>query len=141
MSLSAGDKIGSWQSRFGKAEITVKSEIGQGYASQLDAQKAIQQQKTQAAIVETDDGRFRAYKIDDGAYMDDLNLGESVEINDAGKAAGVVDFVGADGYALEDASTVAAPIGKDNGKTVYFLSAFPGKWDKALMGDPGRWLA
>lgn len=117
--LSAGQSVGSWKSNAGQAEITIKQEIGRGYHSQEAAAKAAFGKE--ALITEESDGQFHVYTIDDGAYLDDLDLGEKVTAKSPVPSAKVVDFVGDDGFQLNKGQKVYPPIGKDNGKVVYFM--------------------
>lgn len=147
MPIATGTRLGTWKSTMGEASITAQGQIGGSYTNRLDAQKAIVKSGSQGAIVQQADGRFAAYKIDDGAFFDDLNLGESFALNASGKAAGVVDFVGDDGASVQGGQYLQAPIGKDKGEVVYFMRAL-GNSDKGwkstlidpIMGAPNKAL-
>ncbi len=142
--IQNGSRLGEWKSRFGTAEIQAREKIGSGYSDPLEAHKAIVQSGKQGAIVLEGYATFAAYAIEDGAALDDLNLGETVE----GKASAVVDFVGSDGASLERGIYVEPPTGKDNGKNVHFMRALdrPNQnvvrqfLDNAILGAPNRLL-
>lgn len=141
MSLNTHDKIATWKSTFGTADITVKSQIGGNYRTQQEAHKAAVKAGAQAVITQENDGRYQAYKIDDGAHFDDLEIGEKVSLTASGKAAGVVDFVGDDGGTVWQGQELKAPLGRDNGKVVYWMSGFKKGLERAFMGAPGRMMA
>lgn len=141
--IQSGARLGEWDSRFGKAEITAGEKIGAGYSDQLEAHKAIVKAGKQGAIVREESGKFSAYAVNDGASLDDLNLGEKV----TGKAQAVVDFVGSDGASLEGGKYVEAPIGKDNGQVVHFMRALDipnksiiGRAMDTVLSTPNRFL-
>lgn len=117
--LIKGQSVGSWSSNFGQADLTVQKEIGNGYASREAAAKAAYGQ--QSVLTQEGDGKFHAYAIDDGAYGDNLNLGERVSLKTGIPNVRVLDVVGEDNYQLVAEQKVLPPIGEDNGKAVYFV--------------------
>lgn len=135
-----GQKIGSWDSNFGQAQITVKEKIGSTYPSQIEAHKAIVKAGEQGAIIKNEAGGFSAYSIDDGATLDDLDAGEQYQLNQKGKAAGIVDFIGDDGASLETGTIVKPPNAKkDKHESVYFTytlnpETLKGKYHKLSIG-------
>lgn len=145
MPIRENTHVANWNSNFGRAEITIKEQIGGRYDDALDAQRALVKAGEQGAIIKNQDGSFAAYSIDDGAYLDDLDLGEDFTLNAAGRAAGIVDFVGDDGATLEGGQVMQAPIGRDNGQYVYMMRAL-GNGEKGwksslidpLLGTPNR---
>lgn len=134
--LQVGQKVGKWQSNFGQADITVKKEIGTGYKTKLDAEKAVIKIKDQGVITKEADGKYHAYSIDDGANFDDLNLGEKI----TGKAKPVVDFVGDDKAAILEGEKIYLPTGKDNGKVVNVFFGYAKTLDKVIMRGPDRFF-
>lgn len=120
--LGIGQQVGTWKSNAGEAKITVKKEIGSGYDSYDAAVKAAYGK--QAVITHEKDGKVHTYEVDDGAYLDDLDLGEHVKADTSNKKVTVLDFVGDDGYQLNAGQKTYPPIGPDNGKVVYFFRHF-----------------
>lgn len=117
--LRLGQAVASWKSTFGTATITVKQEIGQGFASREAAAKAAHGQ--QAVLTQEMDGRYHAYGIDDGAHFDDLELGENATLKRGIPNVSVLDLVGDDSYQILAERKALPPIGPDNGKVVYFM--------------------
>lgn len=118
-SLSWGQTIGNWKSTFGTAAITVKDEIGRGFASREAAAKAAAGQ--QAVLTQESDGHFHAYRIDDGARFDDLELGKQVSLKGSIPNVNVLDVVGKDNFQVLAERKTLPPVGPDNGKAVYFM--------------------
>lgn len=138
--LSVGQSVGTWDSAFGQATITVKKEIGQGYQSQSAAVQA--SVGKQAVVTQEEDGRFHAYHVDDGANFDDLDRDETVRLKTGIPRVKVLDLVGDDGYQLKAQRKELPPLGPDNGKVVYFMR-YPGTgWkDKIIdfVDGESRW--
>lgn len=145
-SIQNGTRVGQWDSNFGKADITTTGAIGKGYPSAIEAHKAIAKSGTQGAIVKQEDGSFDAYKVADGARLDDLDAGEKFQLTAQGKAAGVVDFIGDDGASLSNGTIVKAPKGADKNETVYFTrtmgasTGLKGLYEDTVMAAPNHWM-
>lgn len=147
-SIQNGQKVGEWTSALGKADITLGNRIGNTHSTQRAAHTAAAKAGEQAAIVREADGSYGAYRVDDGSYLDDLNVGESFRITAGpagGSAQGVVDFIGDDGGSLVTGDIIAAPKGQDNGKTVYFMrglnsEGWRGKFEGVAMNAPNKGL-
>jgi hypothetical protein len=122
-----GQRLGEWNSLAGTAEITAKKKLST-HSDQFEAHKAIAKTGEAGAIIKEADGKFSAWSIDDGAYTDDLNVGEKATTSAQGKAAGVVDFIGEDGGSLSSGAIVKPPTGPDRGQKVYMMHG---------MGTPG----
>lgn len=129
--LNVGQSVGTWDSAFGQATITVKKEIGQGYQTQSAAVQAAVGK--QAVVTEEQDGRFHAYHVDDGANFDDLDRDETVRLKTGIPRVTVLDLVGDDGYQIKAQRKELPPLGPDNGKVVYFMR-YPGDgWKDKLI--------
>lgn len=131
--LQPGDKVGTWNSAMGKADITVKKEVGQGFPNVHEARKGIATTGNAGVIAPDASGKIRAYTIDDGSYVDDLDIGDKVDT----KALPTLDFLNQDGESLKLGKEILPPLGKDNGKIVHAMSSFTGK-DKAIMRAPNQ---
>lgn len=143
--IQSGQKIGEWDSNFGKADITAKKKLGNQYPSQIEAHKAIVKSGEQGAIVKNEKGGYSAYTVDDGANFDDLDAGETFKVSAQGKAKGVVDFVGDDGASLTSGTIVKAPNKKtDRDLNVYFTRTFHEKGLKGahekMYTAPTKWM-
>lgn len=134
--FKVGQKVGSWDSTFGNSDITIKKEIGKGYKTKLEAENEIVRNGTQGVITKENDGKFHAYTIDDGSYLDDLNLGEKI----TSKAKSVVEFIGDDNCSLIEGKEIYPPApDKDNGKVIHVFSSFSGI-DKVIAKAPNLYL-
>lgn len=138
--LGLGQSVGTWKSAFGQATITVQQEIGQGYDTHHAAVRAASGQ--QAVITQEKDGRFHAYRIDDGARLDDLDRHEKIALKTGIPNVSVLDVIGGDGYQIKAQRKELPPFGADNGKVVYFLRSPGNRWrDKMidLIDSEKRW--
>lgn len=130
-SLRSGDSVGTWQSRAGSAEITVKNKLG-SFPSAFEARKAIAKSGEQG-VVTLENQRFAAYSVDDGAYLDDLDIGDTIK---AAKGLPVIDFVNDSAESLGTGLEILPPTGADNGKVVRVFMSYDSVLDKAVMRTP-----
>ena len=129
--LKPGEKVASWDSALGQAEITVKKHLGH-FPSQLDAHKAIAA-SGDAGVVTLEQGGIKAYTVDDGAYFDDLDIGDQPV---ASKGLSVLNFVSDAGEELRSGAEIRPPTGLDNGKVVHVMMSYDNLFDKAVLRTP-----
>lgn len=132
--LQPGDKVGTWNSTMGKADLTVKKEVGQGFPNVHEARKGIAATGEAGVVALDNNGKIRAYTVDDGAYVDDLDIGDKI----AGKAVGTLDFLNQEGESLVTTQEILPPLGKDNGKVVHAMSSLSSLKDKAALRTPNQ---
>lgn len=135
--LTAGNVVGFWN---GGTDITVTKEIGTGFDSKGAAIQAAKGK--QAVLTQEADGKFHAYEIDDGHYLDDLNLGEDVKGATNKSTVQVLDFVDAAGHEIMAGKKHFPPTGPDNGKVVHFMIHVPNAWQAAaekIFNNTSRW--
>lgn len=130
-SLKSGQSVGSWDSKFGKAEISIKKPLGH-FDTPLDALKAITQ-SGQAGVLKQEKGKIEAYTIDDGSHLDNLDVGQLPTI---GKGLNVLDFVNQSGESIRKGIDILLPTGRDNGKKVHVFMSYTHLKDKIVMRTP-----
>lgn len=134
--FKVGQQVGTWNSNGGQASITVKRELGSGYANRHEAAKAITKSGEQGIITQGNNGQVRAYAVDDGSYLDDLDLGEKV----SNKAPGVLEFIGDDATELSTGKKFYPPTGPDNGKVFHIFASYNTLTDKAVFGTADQFF-
>ncbi len=130
--LHIGSKIGSWDSRAGQADITVKRQLPGKFDNLNEARTAIAKSGEAGAIIM--DGReIEAYIIDDGAYLDDLDIGDKPK---ASNGLAVFDFINDEAESINLGVEILPPRGPDNGKIVHVFMSYSSVMDKVSMRTP-----